>query len=283
MQLYALNSQGRIIHARQAVKQMDYFCLECRQNIRLRGGPYRQSHFYHLEPTPSCRQSQKGLIHLQLQTYFMQQLSPEDCQLEVRFPSIQRIADVVWPSQKIIFEIQYSPISGQEVLARNRDYQKMGWQVIWILHDHRYNQTRLSAAEMALRSAPHFFSNMNASGEGILYDQFDICHQGIRIERLPPLPLTIHKQSIQQIPTASWTLKLLKERALTWNLSLEGDLLNLSQKASASSYLKQAYVLEQRFYPSLSCHSHRLLSQVWQKIIRPHQAVFRFILERMCR
>ncbi len=284
MQLYALNGEGQIIHACQAIKQVNYFCLECSQVIRMRGGPYRQTHFYHLEPPLACRQSQKGLIHLHLQMYFLRQLSPDDCQLEVRFPSIQRVADVAWPSQKIIFEIQYSPISGQEVLERNRDYQKAGWEVIWILHEERYNKTRLSSAEIALCSSPHFFTNMNREGKGILYDQFEICHQGIRFKRLPPLPIHIHKEAIRPISTLSWPLKMLKKRALNWKLSLEGDLFSLAEQEPFSAYLKQADAWEKQFYPPVSSRWRFLWVQLWKRAIYdPYHTLFRFILERMCR
>ena len=61
MQLYALDQQGKLTSARLAKKQTNYRCLECQQNIRLRGGPQRQPHFYHLDPTPFCRQHQSFL------------------------------------------------------------------------------------------------------------------------------------------------------------------------------------------------------------------------------
>ncbi len=62
-EFYALDENGRSTNAHQARKQTNYSCLECRQIVRIRGGPHRQRHFYHLEPTPSCRQHQKGAIH----------------------------------------------------------------------------------------------------------------------------------------------------------------------------------------------------------------------------
>ncbi len=285
MQLYAFDQNGQLISARQALRQTNYQCLECQEIVRLRGGPQRQRHFYHLDPTPFCRQHQKGPIHLQLQSYFLQHLPLGDCKLECSFPSIQRIADVAWPTQKIIFEIQYSPITAEEVLARNRDYQRLGWRVIWILHDHRYNQMRLSAAEIALRSSPHFFSNMNSLGSGIIYDQFDICEKGLRQQRLPPLPI-----DIREIPQAyssenrSYLLVLLNQRAQDWNLSFTGDLLHLFWTSPDCDYLNQALKLEKAFYASSQPFAwHHLPFKLWRGIATPYQILFRFLLERMCR
>lgn len=277
MQLYAFDAKKQLISAHHATKKTDYQCLECKQIVRLRGGPQRQRHFFHLEPTPFCRQHQKGPVHLQLQMYLLQRLPLGDCQLECSFPSINRIADVAWSSQKIIFEIQCSPITPEEVLARNRDYQKLGWQVVWILHDQRYNQMRLSAAEWALRSSPHFFSNMNHLGEGIIYDQFDICDKGIRLRRLPALPVNLTEvSSICQ--KQSYPLILLERRAQTWNLSFTGDLFGAT---SDCDYLNQAIEIEKDFY---AASRRRLPFIMWHKLImRPYRIFFRFLLERMCR
>lgn len=286
MQLYAFDSKDQLISAREASRQTDYYCLECQQVVRLRGGPHRQWHFYHLDPTPFCRQHQKGAVHLQLQSYFLQRLPLGDCQLECSFPSIRRIADVAWLSQKIIFEIQCSPITSQEILERNRDYQRLGWQVVWILHDQRYNQMRLSAAEMALRSSPHFFTNINQSGVGEIYDQFDVCEKGIRLKRLPSLPIDIREiQIIDEIVRKPFPLTLLEQRAQTWKFSFSGDLIDLFLKDPHSDYLYQAAELEKAFRPQSNALvlSHLPL-MLWQKgVVAPYQIVFRFLLERMCR
>lgn len=286
MQLYALNGEGQVIRARQALKHTDYQCLECRQTVRLRGGPQRQPHFYHLEPTPFCRQHHKGPVHLQIQSYFLQKLPLGDCQLECSFPSIRRIADVAWLSQQIIFEIQCSPISAQEVLARNRDYQQLGWRVVWILHDERYNQTRLSAAELALRSSPHFFTNMDRLGAGMIYDQFDVCDKGLRLRRLPPLPIEIRDfRLMESIQVQSFPFTLLEHRMNNWKLFFAGDLFHLFLNTPSSDYLRQVVEIEKSLEAScLPFTWHHLPFKLWQwGVAIPYQTLFRFLLERMCR
>ena len=288
MQLYAFDLNGGVVSASRAHRKTDYHCLECQQIVRLRGGPHRQSHFFHIEPTPFCRQHQKGAIHLQLQSYFHHHLPQGDCQLECPFPEIGRIADVAWQSEKIVFEIQCSPISAEEVMERNRDYQMVGWQVVWILHDNRYNQFRLSGAELALRSSPHFFSNMNASGNGIIYDQFDICDKGLRFKRLPPFRVKITE--FKRVPFTNQeenfsSLLLLKERLATWKLSFNGDLLSSFYENRELEIWNEARKLEREFCsPSTHFTWTKLPIQFWKRgVVRPYQIFFRYLLERICR
>lgn len=289
MPLHAFDFNGEVINARRADKHGDYYCLECRQNVRLRGGPQRQPHFFHWEPSHFCRQHQKGPVHLEIQSYFLRQLPIGDAQIELHFPSIKRIADVAWLSKRIIFEIQCSPISADEVLSRNRDYQQLGWSVIWILHDRRYNQFRLSGAEIALRSSPTFFTNMDRFGSGMIYDQFDIFAKGVRFSRLPPLPISLRGEHLfapsNRGDIKSFPLSLLLHRSENWKLSLSGDLMSLFFKTPLSSYLQQAAEKEKKFYSSRDAISWRdYLEKCWRRgVVRPYQIFFRFILERMCR
>lgn len=288
MQLYALNQQGQITSALNAKKQVDYYCLECQQKIRLRGGSERQLHFYHLDPTPFCRQHQKGRIHIQLQSYFFQQLPTGDCQIELSFPLIRRIADVAWFSEKIVFEIQYSPISPQEVIERTRDYQSVGWEVIWILHDHRYNQYRLSAAEIALRTTPHFFTNFNEVGDGLIYDQFDYCDHAFRYNRLSPLPIDIKNVMRSLNFPKQHCIYKLAQRKGAWLLGFKGDLLDCFLKGENKEYFLEATAIEKKYYEKKTVTGLNILRKifhlVWKKgIVFSYELLFRFLLERMCR
>lgn len=295
MQLHALDQFKHVISAFRAEKRTNYFCLECQQIVRLRKGPHRQPHFFHIEPVLSCRQHQKGAAHLQLQNYFFQKLPAGDCQLEYAFPSIGRIADVVWHSEKMIFEIQCSPISAEEALSRNRDYETLGWKVIWILHDNRYNKVRMSSVEMALRPFPHYFSNMDASGQGFIYDQFDLCHQGIRFGRLLPLPVQVREFTLADVlGNEGFPLDLLKQRALHWPQFFSGDLMSLflNEKSShwfrswklESPYLMKAIAKEKEW--TAKWRRNLLLSLVyktWGCIVTPYRIIFRHLLEKSCR
>jgi hypothetical protein len=138
-------------------------------------------------------------------------------QLERRFPSIGRIADVTWPAQRLIFEIQCSPIDPIEVVSRCHDYLSLNWQPIWILSDALYNQPRLSQVEWALQPHPHYYCS---ALDGTIYDQFQTVHRGQR-HRGPPLPISPCIPVWSPAPASP--LHALQRRS-AWPLYFEGDL-----------------------------------------------------------
>lgn len=282
MQLFALDHLSQVIHAKRAKKKINYLCLECKQDVRLRGGIHRQPHFFHLEPKILCRQHQKGAVHLKLQEFFLAQLPLGDCRLEYPFPEIGRIADVAWLSKKIVFEIQVSPLSGEEAIARNRDYEMAGWSVVWILHDSRYNQFHLTSIEMALSPFPHFFTNMDRFGKGIIYDQFDLKNGGIRVARLNPLPVEI-KNISDKIEAREFPLVFLQKRAAGWNCFFSGDLMALFLHDLSSPYLKQAAKLEKKWDVNQKRGKILNLFRLFlRKIANLYRILFRFLLEKAC-
>lgn len=280
MQFYAFDEKKSLIHAQHAKKNLNYQCIECQTRVRLRGGLHRQLHFFHLDPSRSCHLYQKGMAHLQLQNFLFQTLPLNDCQLEYRFPTINRIADVVWFSKKIVFEIQCSPITTIEIQQRNRDYLSQGWRIIWILHDQRYNQKFLTPAEKALENHPHYFSNMNSKGEGLIYDQFEIIDKGIRINKMSKLPI----QMTQIFPISQSPLPLLatcKKRIQSWNYFFDGDLISNSNPL----YCQMALDFEKKHQQEKSKRKIKqmIMSFVNQLIIHPYRVLFRYLLEKACR
>lgn len=263
MQLYAYDLKKNFIFSSNAYKHTDYFCLECSQKVRLRKGLHRRAHFYHLHPNTHCRQDGKGLIHIALQHHIQSLFPPSTIKLEHRFPTINRIADILWEEKKIIFEIQCSPITANEIQNRNSDYASLGYQVVWILHDNRYNNTRLTEAEMFLQASPHYYTNINEHGIGTIYDQLALIKEGKRINRLPKLPIDI--TSPQNTPPHP-----LPTRQNNWPLYFQGDTTDLSPL-----YINQlsTWNTQQQSLPSF----------LHQYIIHPYKALLYFLVERSCR
>ena len=280
MQLYACDQKNQLIFAGNASKQFDYYCLECRQLVRRRSGLHRRAHFYHLALSSACRLNQKTLAHLQVQWKLQQLLPSGECHLEHRFPDINRIADVYWDAKGIVFEIQCSPISALEIKSRNEDYAKKGIQVVWILHDERYNKKRLTEAELFLRSSPFYFTNIDANGKGIIYDQFDTIQNGYRELRSPSLaidPTTPMPTSSLMKQKAEWPF-LLVLRTKEWKTFFPGDLMDIClNSADLPAFLKQAREEELKtelpFYKNIINHL----------IIRPYNLLFQIILEKACK
>lgn len=290
MHLYAKDMAGTVVFAEHGVKQKDYFCLECQGPVRLRKGIHRQSHFYHLESHRVCQLNGKSMTHIQIQYSLQALFSLEDCFLEHRFPEINRIADVVWLPHRLVFEIQCSPISANEVQERNRDYRSIGYQVVWILHDKRFNQWRVSAAENYLKQFPHYYTNIDAEGQGIIYDQYSLISRGIRKGYLSPLSINVNqplfpKPSEWEKIRAKIPATLL-ERIEHWPLFFSGDLLSRFL-GELNSFLKTDYwteilKMEAMEIPKLEeKFSYRKLFKKF--IARPYQIFFQYILEKACK
>lgn len=289
MQLIALNSEKKLVFARQAVKQHDYFCIECQQVVRLRSGPHRHAHYYHLSPLPSCRQSEKSMAHIQTQLRLLSLFPEGDVQLERRFPEINRIADVVWASQKFVFEVQCSSITAAEVQERNKDYESLGFQVIWILHEKRYNQWRFTAAEQWLRNRPHYFTNINAEGEGMIYDQYDIDEKGVRKHIQSKLEVNLeHPRKIMKDEKRRNLPRVVANRLENWTLHFSGDLLDLCLYQSAhldiQELLENAFAAEKESTKFVESGWVEKTKKIfWYGVVRPYRLFFQMLLERACK
>lgn len=272
MQLFALDESQKLIFVDHAQKHQSYQCLECYGTVRVRGGSHRQRHFYHTDHQRICRQSGKSMTHLQVQYWVQKTLPSGECQLEVRFSEINRIADVVWFPKKIIFEIQCSPITAEEVKERNKNYHTLGYQVVWILHDKRYNQWRFSAAEKYLRAHPHYFTNIDSNGEGYVYDQYDLEKEGFRsfVSRSFPISLDTPK-----VPVIS-SLSHLQHRS--WKIHFEGDFFDYCFE---KDFDPQKFPLPLK--PPTLTFFQVISSYFRWYVFRPYRLLFQILLERACR
>jgi competence protein CoiA len=244
MQLVALE-QTRPVLAAHALKGQEYTCPECRLPLKVRSGPHRQTHFYHLSRPTRCKQHQKSIEHLHLQLYLAALRS--DAEIECPFPEIGRIADVVWKEEKLVFEVQCSPISQEEAMSRIQDYNSVGYEVIWLLHERSFNKLRLSAAEECLRERGCYFTNIDKLGKGEIYDQFEILKAGRRLFKGPPLEVQISTiTSLPPIPDLSLPQQAVK-RVKGWVRFTGGDLLfRLLHTPNAEAAAHQMARLENR-------------------------------------
>ncbi|MGZ3632715.1 MAG: competence protein CoiA [Parachlamydiaceae bacterium] len=291
MQHYAFDLLGALVFAKSAEKQKDYLCPECQGIVRLRGGLHRQDHFYHLELSPDCRQNGKSAEHLNIQLYFLNMLPEGECFLEYRFPTIRRIADVVWLPNNLIFEIQCSPISAEEVLERNRDYLELGFQVIWIFHDQRFNQTRVSGAEAVLYELPHYFTNIDAEGEGMIYDQFALVRKGWRSSRLSELPVDLSRMNRASECSFASCLDIVACRLRKFSFYFSGDLVDLAINGPFHGdmyrYLEAAMQAEKTIKEKINVKQETRLEKLGRLfsyyILRPYRLLLQFLLERACK
>lgn len=157
MQTVACDISGRMTKASRALRGEKYFCLTCHQPVRRRKGLFRTPHFYHITQDTLCDPRKRSLLHRQIQDFIQQQFPDDPIQLEVPFPKIGRVADIVCPSRKLIFEVQCSPISRWEVQGRMEDYSEVGYQVVWVLLADRFYRRKPTEIEKLLIGSPYFF------------------------------------------------------------------------------------------------------------------------------
>ena len=289
MQHCAFDSYKKLIFSENAVKQKNYTCIECGQTVRLRKGAYRQAHFYHLQQEINCRLNGKGMPHLRVQHLLKMTLPFEEAEIECRFPSISRIADVAWHLQKIIFEIQCSLISQEEVLKRNRDYESMGYAVIWIFHDDRFNQEVISPAEECLKGQLFYFTNMTSEGDGHIYDQFSVLKEGLRIHRLPAFPIDpsqpfLFREMEKTKGIYNPLSKIIQVIADKRGRGFWGDFIHHCMTTKDPDLLSLIKGLseidDELLFPYIKKLSYRLINQFF---IYPYRALFKVILENACK
>jgi len=255
--------------------------IDVGDKLRVRSGLYRKSHFFHIQPSASCRQNGKSITHLNIQNHLLSILPENEAKMEKRFDEIARVADIAWIERKIIFEIQCSPISAEEIIARNADYQSLGFQVVWILHEDRFNKDKLFPAELALLDNPHYFSNIDENGFGNIYDQLSIISQGKRVYRFSKYPINLKEiKTPKKIKTA---LPFIRRRQEAWSLSFQDDVLDRYYKGDDT--IKAECRKFQDHY--LECNQEEFLfnylrKKIKQKLILPIKAFFRLILEKAC-
>lgn len=251
MVLYALTTDKSLVFAKNATTKEPYYCIECASQMRLRRCISRQEHFYHVRERKNCRHRGKGLRHQHIQAYLLRE-NPK-LQLEKAFPSIKRIADLAWQEKLIVFEIQCSPISLDELSKRNLDYKSLGYDCVWILDEARFNQNRLQAAEKGLESHSHYYAKIEDNfGKVHIYDQFEIFFKGFRRARSRPLFVDLSKpfENKRSPHIQQKAASMLANKRKLWKLSFRGDLMEKlsSQKKNSplADFVKQQLLREKR-------------------------------------
>lgn len=179
-----------LIYASAAVDGKIYWCLDCFGPVKKRKRGRNFAHFYHLKASPACRLYSKALDHLVAQKELARLFPPGELQIERPFLKIARVADVCWEKEKIIFEIQCSSMTEKEASMRMRDYFSIGYVVVWLLDDRRYNKKNLKPAEAFLRTQNAYFLSFKRME---VYDQFEVLIEERRVRKGKALLLDLFK------------------------------------------------------------------------------------------
>ncbi|MDE3045041.1 MAG: hypothetical protein KGJ02_00120 [Verrucomicrobiota bacterium] len=291
MTLYALEEDEILIYAAEAEERRVYRCTGCHRPVKVRRGPYRVPHFYHLSQSPTCRLYSKSQDHLLAQLALQKILPAAQTILEKPFPEILRVADVVWEPYKLIFEIQCSLLTPHEAKQRMRDYQKVGYQIVWILDDRVFNRRILRPAEKLIRQTPCYYATLRKQMFPIFYDQFEIFHNERRIRRGQCFKVELKFPG--RLPVFTWEEKrwprqIIQKTALT-NLFFHGDLIH---KALLSDTVPALRFAIENFRAleilTLSQHQQKEKWKLLKKIVRfcflePLGLLMRHLLEKAAR
>jgi competence protein CoiA len=135
--LYGKTKQGTIEHAANATKCSNYYCPLCCQKLMLKQGKYKRTHFAHFEI--SCTHKEESYVHYHAKYSLGRAIKDLGMvvQIEPYLKACHQIPDILI-NNKIILEIQCSPITVEQLQTRTSAYNKLGYIVIWII-DGTYN------------------------------------------------------------------------------------------------------------------------------------------------
>lgn len=197
MALYAVEDDD-LIYAGHAKPGKVYWCLDCFGPVKRRRGKHWFYHFYHVQAASKCRLYSKTEDHLLAQLQLQKSFPPGILQIERPFIKVNRVADLLWENEKIVFEIQCSPLTEKEAEMRIRDYRSSGYEVVWLLDDKRYNKRALRPAEEYLRRHSAYYVSIKQGLLSEYYDQFEVFALGQRVRRGKRLRIDL--QNSRQTP-----------------------------------------------------------------------------------
>ncbi len=282
MQVYAFNKNQNRVFVEAAEQASDYSCLECGQTVRKRGGLHKQLHFYHLHPETSCRLNGKSAEHIAIQRY-LKNLLGETCEEEVAFPHIGRIADIVWFSKNLIFEVQCSPITADEVRARIADYEKAGFQVIWILHEAEFCKKRVSASTLWLQNHTHYFAENDFLSTPAIYDFCPVILRQKRLGSFLKRPIDLSQiQKRKRVKTVASLPTYMHKRVELWNYFVSGDLLEAIENNELHIF-DEANQFEASFSGNKTQEKSSLTEKLLQPFFRLFKSIYYYLIEQSTR
>lgn len=129
------------------MKEENYYCPACLEKLMIKAGRLNAPHFAHY-PASECQlfseaespAHRKGKL-------FLADYSQKTVGLEVYLASIQQIPDLLL--EKLVIEVQYSPLSMQRFIERNTGYWQAGYQVWWLLGGQMRPLSKLTSRQLA--------------------------------------------------------------------------------------------------------------------------------------
>ena len=123
---FALDRDGKRVHAQDADKREEYTCPVCGAKVIPRQGEVNSWHYAHLTPCEDDWEYDMSEWHRSWQ----EQFPKGNREIVLECDGEKHRADVL--AYGYVLEFQHSPISAEEFNRRNAFYTKAGKKVIWI-------------------------------------------------------------------------------------------------------------------------------------------------------
>lgn len=155
--LRAINHAGEDVLGWNAVKGEHYYCPACEGPVVFKPGRTVTPHFAHLAQSDCEYAEGESAAHLAMKATMARMFSESAVRLEVPMLPGHR-ADLVVPAARVVIECQASKIQAAEWERRTRNYNRMGYAVLWV-----WDRKRLTAG-------PY-------KGEVRVPDEMRLCHK----------------------------------------------------------------------------------------------------------
>ena len=112
-------------------KKDNFTCPFCGEKLIFVNSILKIKHFRH-KVESNCENEPETEEHIKMKLFMMKKLNLKEHNLEVNLKFA--IADLYLFNEKIAIEVQYSPISLEKFIDRNRNYSDNGISVLWVFH-----------------------------------------------------------------------------------------------------------------------------------------------------
>ncbi|WP_082234641.1 competence protein CoiA [Halobacillus massiliensis] len=184
----ALNERGKLFviykmppqEVGKLKKGTRFFCPDCREAVMLRSGPLTTPHFAHY-PSSLCssRRGGESEYHEKGKLLLFKWLAQQNYHVELEpfLSEIDQRPDLLLKikSKRIAIELQCSKISSKEVVKRNKGYQKLDINPLWLLGGRQFVRSgqSLLQSHALFRELQYYFN-----GQYVLYF-FDVSQLSI--------------------------------------------------------------------------------------------------------
>lgn len=128
--LVALDRENIRAMAKVAIKGQTYHCPECGKLVILKQGAINQPYYGHYADSGCEWGKGETERHYEMKMWAADTFSRFDSEIEAKLGNHR--TDCLLQKMKVVVEVQHTPISKPEWERRNRDYNNMGYAVLWV-------------------------------------------------------------------------------------------------------------------------------------------------------